>query len=69
MRRYRGELTGEKFMGNKSKKELHDLDNEKPLCHIDQILGEKHEIGFNFYYEAKNAGYDNCAYCLGIPKK
>lgn len=69
MRRYKGEMNGEKFIGNIIKRELHDLDNEKPLCQIDHILNAKNEIPFNFYFEAKDAGYNNCVYCLGNSKR
>jgi len=69
MRRFRGEMKGERFMGNKIKRELHDLENEKPLCQIDAILNAKHEIAFNFYYEARDTGYNNCAFCLGNSKR
>jgi hypothetical protein len=69
MRRFKGEINGEKFIGDKNKRELHDLDNEKPLCQIDHILNAKNEIPFNFYFEAKDAGYNNCVYCLGNSKR
>ena len=62
-------MNGEKFLGNKSKRELHDLDNEKPQCYIDEIIQCSNEIPFNFVFEAKHSGFDNCAYCIGKSAK
>ena len=58
-------MNGEKYMGNAHKMEVHDLDNEKSLCQIDEILRAGHERPFQVLPDAHAQGYDNCAYCLG----
>ena len=64
-RRFRGNMRGEKFLGNVVTKELHDLDLETSLCRIDEIIKAGHDQSFNSLEEAKFKGYINCAHCLG----
>jgi hypothetical protein len=67
-RRYRGHMNGEQYLGNTSKKEVHDLDNEKTganQCQIDGIIAAGNDMPFISLAAAHSAGYDNCAYCLG----
>lgn len=45
--------------------EVHDLDNEKSQCQIDEIIRAGHDRPFTTLAAAHDAGYDNCAYCLG----
>jgi hypothetical protein len=45
--------------------EVHDLDNEKTLCQIDEIIRAGHAVPCNSLDDAHRAGYDNCAYCIG----
>ncbi len=63
MRRW--QLSNAKYCGNRVKKEVHDLDDEKIQCQIDEILRTGHAVPFNSLEEAHRQGYDNCAYCLG----
>jgi hypothetical protein len=65
MRRYTGNMNGEKYLGNRNTTEVHDLDNEKTLCQIDEIIRAGHDKPFNSLSDAHAAGYDNCAYCIG----
>ena len=65
MRRYTGNMKGERYLGNKNHKEVHDLDNEQPNCQIDEIIAAKDDVPFNTLSDAHNQGYDNCAHCLG----
>jgi hypothetical protein len=58
-------MSGERYLGNTNKTEVHDLDNEKTQCQIDEIIKAGHDRPFNSVSDARNAGYDNCAYCLG----
>lgn len=60
-------MNGERYLGNKSpsKKEVHDLDNEKTQCQIDEIIAAGNDVPFNSQSSANSAGYDNCAHCLG----
>ncbi|WP_438480831.1 hypothetical protein [Oleiharenicola lentus] len=67
MRRYKGNMNGERYLANASpsKREVHDLDNEKSQCQIDEIIRAGHDRPFNTLKEARDAGYDNCAWCIG----
>ena len=66
-RRYSGRMNGERYLANAnpSKLEVHDLDNEKTSCQIDEIIRAGHERPYNSLDQARRDGYDNCAYCLG----
>ena len=67
-RRFTGNMQGEQFLGNTDKKEVHDLDQEDTAgngCQIDEIISAGHDKPFNYLAEAHNAGFDNCAKCLG----
>lgn len=56
-----------RFLGNKSKREVHDLQRETRQCQIDEILRAGHAVGFSpdTLAQARSEGYDNCAYCIG----
>jgi hypothetical protein len=41
MRRYKGNMRVERYLGNKRHKEVHDLDNEKTNCRIDEIIAAR----------------------------
>lgn len=64
-RRHRGNMNGERYLGNRNKKEVHDLDNEKTNCQIDEVINAGHDVPFNTHTAARNAGYDNCYWCIG----
>ncbi len=64
-RRHKGNMNGERYCGNTDKKEVHDLDNEKTNCQIDEIIRAGHDKPFTTLPAAHSAGYDNCYYCLG----
>ena len=68
-RTWRGHMRGERYCGNTSTKEVHDLDNEKTQCQIDEIITAGHDKPFNSLQAAHNAGYDNGHYCLGGSKR
>lgn len=67
MRRYTGNMNGERYLANTSpsKKEVHDLDNEKTNCQIDEIIDAGHDKPYTLLSTAQAAGYDNCAHCIG----
>ncbi|WDU82290.1 hypothetical protein [Caloramator sp. Dgby_cultured_2] len=69
MRRYQWPFNGKRFIGNTNTNEVHDLDNEKSGCKIDQI-NPLHVKTFDpdTLSEAKRQGFDNCAYCIGNSK-
>ena len=66
-RRHRGNMKGERFLANTSpsKREVHDLDNEKNACQIDEIIRARHDKPYASRGAATRDGYDNCAYCIG----
>jgi hypothetical protein len=66
-RRKTGNMNGERYLANKSpsKKEVHDLDNEKTNCQIDEIIKAGNDKPYNSQKAANDDGYDNCAYCIG----
>ena len=66
-RRYTGHMNGERHLANTnpSKREVHDLDNEKALCQIDEIIRAGHDKPYNSHDAAKRDGFDNCAHCIG----
>jgi hypothetical protein len=66
-RRYKGNMNGQRYLGNTSKKEVHDLDNEKTAanqCQIDEIITADNDKPFDTLASAHTAGYDDCDYCL-----
>lgn len=59
-RRYRGNMNGERYLGNTSKKQVHDLDNEKTgtnECQIDEIIDAENDKPFHTLAAAHGAGY------------
>ena len=57
---------GKRYLGNSSTKQVHDLDNEKPACQIDEIKAE-HIVSFtpDTKAEATRLGYGPCDKCIG----
>lgn len=73
-RRWTGNMNGERYLANKSpsKMEVHDLDNEKTganKCQIDEIIEAKNDVPYHTQKAANDAGYDNCAHCIGNSTK
>lgn len=69
-RRWKGNMSGERYLANTSpsKKEVHDLDNEKTgknECQIDEIIDAGNDKPYDSLDSARKAGYDNCKHCLG----
>lgn len=56
-----------RYLGNSSAREIHDLQNVKKNCQIDEIRAD-HRVYFSTQKEALDAGYDYCAYCFGKGK-
>ena len=65
-RRPQHPYNNKRFLGNNNTTEVHDLDNEKTTCQIDEIKFE-HIVTFlpDNLDQAHSEGYDNCAYCIG----
>jgi len=72
-RRNKGNMKGEQYLANTSpKKEVHNLDNEKTgknECQIDEIIAAGNDKPYTSQKAANDAGYDNCAYCIGKSKR
>jgi len=67
MRRYTGNMNGERYLGNTESKEVHDLDNEDTAdngCQIDEIIVAEHDKPFSVLSSALDEGYDKCAKCF-----
>lgn len=66
-RRWNGNMNGERYLGNVSKMEVHDLDNENTAangCQIDEIIEAGNDKPYNSLASAHADGYDDCAKCL-----
>jgi hypothetical protein len=50
------------YIGNLRSREVHDNSRRTAQCQIDEI---RRSIWFRDLAEARRAGFDNCAYCLG----
>lgn len=64
-RRQRAYMNGERYCGNIITREVHDLDNEKTNCQIDQIIEAGRDSPFDRLGQAHVLGYDDCKWCLG----
>jgi hypothetical protein len=67
-------MNGERYLANTSpsKKEVHDLDNEKTganQCQINEIIDAKNDKPYDSQKAANDAGYDNCAHCIGNSRR
>jgi hypothetical protein len=58
---------GGQFLGNKHKKEVHKLSQEKTNCQVDEFIRAGHAVVFepDTLPTAQQEGYDNCAWCIG----
>lgn len=63
-RRYRGNMNGERYCGDASSKEVHDLDREQPECQIDATIDAGNDRPFYALSAAYASGYEGCARCL-----
>ena len=57
-----------RLLGNKNEMEVHNLDNEKGSCNINEIKSE-HKVNLTSLSEAHAKGFDNCAHCIGNSKR
>lgn len=60
-------LNGKRYLGNKDKKEVHDLEHETLDCKIVEIILAHKETFFDAIIEAHKKGYHNCILCIGGP--
>ena len=61
------DIRSTRFLGNSATRELHDLQNEKNGCRINQMRFD-HMVNFKTIKMAQEIGYDFCAYCFGKDK-
>lgn len=66
MRRQRSKMNRERFCGNVDTYEVHDLDNEKEDCNIDQILDKRLDRPFFSLQQANNARFTNRHECVTV---
>lgn len=67
-RRWTGNMSGERYLANVNKSEVHDLDQEDTRpngCQIDEIIRARNDRPYTSIAAAHSAGFDNCAKCLG----
>jgi hypothetical protein len=61
--------TSNRYLGNSDPDhlEVHDLNNEKTQCQIDEIIAAGNAVIFSpdTLDQAHAEGYDNCAHCIG----
>ena len=69
-RRIEFPFNSRRYIGNKNKMEVHDLDNENNNCQIDEIKRENVTTFFpDTLDQAHIEGYDNCRWCLENSKR
>ena len=70
-RRFGLPLNGAQYCANKSpsKRQIHDLDKETKICQINEIIAADHAVPYSTLPDAYAAGYDNCAHCIGGPRR
>ena len=70
MKRFMGNMNGERYCGNTNKKEVHDLEDENGLmCQIDDIIKAGHDKPFDSLANAHTKGYDYCYWCIGDSRR
>ena len=57
-------LHGSRYCEDKAKKVLHDLDNEKTQCQIDEIIAAGNAVPVLLTRESRRLGYVLCEYCF-----
>ena len=64
-RRYCQNMSGERYLENTLKLEVHDLDNEKTNCRIDEIIRNGYDWPLLLLETAHKKGLANCPWCIG----
>ena len=69
VRRHDGNMSKEQqYCADTEKKVVHDLDNERVTCGIDEFIEAGKDKAFKTLAEAHEAGYENCRDCLGAAR-
>ena len=58
-------MSGERFLLDIDTKEIHDLKNEKFLCHISDIIEEDKSQGIQDLAVSRIIGHQACPFCMG----
>ena len=62
MRKYNGNLNGERYCGDIIRNEVHNLLKEKSMCQIDEKIKAGQEKPFNSLIQAHQEGYSDCVW-------
>ena len=62
-RRWKAGMSGERYIGDKRDRLVHDLDNEKESCQVDEIIRTTNEVAFRTLDEALDQGYQEHPDC------
>ena len=54
-----------RYLGNTNTLEVHDTQNEKTNCRLDEILDEHRKWYDTISAAQSDEDYDNCAWCIG----
>lgn len=59
-----------RWLGDKRDQRVHDLDNARPACAIDELLAAETFLGFgpDTLPEARNRSYRPCRHCVPEPE-
>jgi hypothetical protein len=65
MRKYKGNMNGERYVANTSpyKREVHDLDRESRHCLIDEIIRARQDMPYGSLDDARRDDFNQCALC------
>lgn len=66
---HRGNMNGERYLIDSSKKEVHDLFNVKTNCKISEIMNHGDDQPCRDLTDAHRAGFHDCIWCIGGSKK
>ena len=73
-RRFSGQMFGERYLANTdpARREVHDLDMENRqhyACQVDKIIAAGSAQPFETITAARLAGFADCPWCLGGPRR
>ena len=62
--RYKGNMEGERYLGDAKNKIVHDLKYEDLSCGIDRIINMGDDVPFNSLDFAQKQGFTPCKKCI-----
>jgi hypothetical protein len=63
-RRYVDRMNGERYLADARHGLMHDLDNEKNSCRIDDVVVGGHARPYSRLADARRSRYRGCAWCV-----